>query len=117
MDMASTPRLAPRSSVMLMAAVWRDDQAAASQHRVVNLSAAGIALAGGADLREGMTVAVSIGMIEHVGAQVVWVRAGQAGLHFHVPIDLAAARKRRAGGALPAPRAGWIDSLRDAYNR
>ncbi len=61
---------------------------------------------------------VTIGQVEQEPADVVWVRAGLAGLKFHSPIDVARARLRRvAGQPAAAPAAGWLAELNDPYAR
>lgn len=61
-------------------------------------------------------VVIAIGKIEHVAADVVWVRAGLAGLRFHEPIDLILARTRRSAGHVTVPpSAGWMAALNDPY--
>ena len=106
----------PRTSVMLTTHVFTMGAAEPSTHRVINLSATGVCIAQPAGLQPDTIVAVSIGQIDHAAADIVWVRGGLAGLKFRRPIDLAAARTRRASGSvMAAPGAGWLGDLTDAY--
>lgn len=107
----------PRTSVMLTAHLLQPD-GTASQHRVVNISATGLCVGQASALSAGMTVLASVGEVDHVPADLVWVRAGNAGLAFRSPIDLAAARRRRpADAARKSPSTGWLVGIDDAYRR
>ena len=113
----TAPR-SPRTSVMLRAHIFAMGADAPSDHRVVNLSDTGLCIAGPGTLKPDTIVVVSIGRIDHQPADVVWVRAGQAGLKFHRAIDLAAARARSTTtGPLTPPAAGWMADLRSPYRR
>ena len=102
---------------MLSAEVFRVDRDGASQHRVTNISETGVCITQAGDLVAGRTVVVvAIGSIAPTPANVAWVRSGLAGLSFQKPIDVPAARRRRANGvALPAPAAGWLAELNSPY--
>ena len=116
MDKKPASSRIPRSSVMLTAHLFRAGQPGASQHRVVNMSEVGLCVGQAADLDPGSAVVVDIGQVEHVPADVVWVRNENAGLRFHDPIDLKAARLRRKGDSAP-PTSGWLADLNSAYRR
>lgn len=118
-DMAHRPPAlrADRKSVILRAEIFRMGEAEPTLHRVLNLSATGLCIAAPAGLTPKAAVVVSIGQVEQVSADTVWVRNGTAGLRFHEPVDLAAARKPRSGGARPAPAAGWLAELNSPYDR
>lgn len=106
----------PRTSVMLRAQLFRVGDSASSDHRVVNVSETGLCIAQVADLAVDTIVVVTIGQVEHAPADVIWVEAGLAGLSFHTPIDLAAARMRRArSSAVSPPAAGWMAELSSPY--
>ncbi len=116
MDSSVPLSRATRISVMLSADLFRVGKAGGSPHRVTNISETGICIAQPGDLEADSVVVVSIGRIEQVAADVVWVRSGLAGLRFHVPIDVAEARARRpAGYRSVAPSAGWLAALNDPY--
>jgi hypothetical protein len=118
---------APRAHVMLAATVEYFGGTLATRHRVRDLSPGGIRIDQAGPLRTGATVLITVGALEAVGATVKWVRDGQAGLAFAQPIDPEAARDRamiaprRSVSAKPhaaaAPRAGWIEGIRDPYRR
>ncbi|MGU3390180.1 PilZ domain-containing protein [Sphingomonas sp. M1A8_2b] len=109
---------ATRTSVMLSADVFRADRPGSTAHRITNISETGICIVQPAGLAPGNVVVLSIGRVEHLPADVVWVRAGLAGLRFHDPIDLALARTRRMAGHVSVPpSAGWLAALNDPYKR
>lgn len=110
----SSPRPA-RTSVMLRAEIFREGTRDATQHRVLNLSATGLCVAARDEFTPDSAVAVSIGQVEHAAADVVWVRAGKAGLRFREPLDVAAARRPRVGDAALPPAAGWMAELNSPY--
>lgn len=85
-------------------------------------------------LRVGATVLVSVGELEEVGATVVWVEGGSAGLRFAQTIDPHAARSktiiptgasatRGAGGdklgsqGAKAVSSGWVAGLNSPYRK
>jgi len=100
---------------MLRALVYRLDDSAPSQHRVINLSAQGARLGGAGQFEVRSMVIVSMGQVEHVAADVVWVQGDFAGLNFHAPIDVARARLRPRDVVMPPPTGGWLGELRDRY--
>lgn len=118
---------APRHSVFLSATVECFGSAAPTRHRVRDLSTGGVRIDQAGALREGATVLVTVGALEAVGATVVWIRDGVAGLEFNEPIDPEAARARAAvaprqtGARDSAPGAvpttGWVPNLKNPYGR
>lgn len=117
---------APRHNVLLSALVERFGGAPATRHRVRDLSTGGVRIDQAGSIQAGATVLVTVGALEAVGATVVWVRDGWAGLKFAQPINPDDARAKtmiaprsasvapqEAPGATPA--AGWMRDLRDAY--
>jgi hypothetical protein len=114
----------PRHSVFLSALVEPFGKAAPSRHRVRDLSSGGVRIDQAGDLRPGATVLVTVGALEAVGATVVWVRDGTAGLKFANPIRpedaraKAAVAPRRERDPKPAgPTAGWVPNLNNPYRR
>ena len=96
---ASAPPLqerSPRESVLLSAQISTFGGAAPTKHRIRDLSATGARVDQASMLSAGATVLVSVGLLEAVGATVVWVKDGVAGLKFAVTIDPDAARARAA---------------------
>jgi hypothetical protein len=116
---------------MLSATVERFGRGAPTKHRVRDLSTGGVKIDQAADLRPGSTVLVTVGALQSVGATVVWVKDGSAGLKFAHDIDPADARAStviapRAGSergrppvapAAPAPTAGWLGDLSSPYRK
>lgn len=75
-------------------------------------------------IQRGSTVLVTVGSLQTVGATVVWVRGGFAGLNFAHAIDPDDAKAKVAVTPRPvappargAPTAGWTHDLRNPYNR
>lgn len=116
---------APRHSVFLSATVQRFGGTAPSKHRVRDLSIGGMRIDQAAGLKPGATVLVTVGALEAVGATVVWVRDGAAGIEFAEPIDPDAARAKAALAPRPASArtpdtgatAGWMPGLQNPYRR
>ena len=107
---------ATRTSVMLSADVFQAGRPGSTAHRVTNISETGMCVVQPPGLTPGNVVVLAIGRVEHVIADVVWVRAGLAGLRFHEPVDLALAKTRRlAGHVIAPPSAGWLAALNDPY--
>lgn len=118
MDPAVPISRATRTSVMLSAMIFGLNRTAGEAHRVTNISETGLCVVQAGAIDEGSVVVVTIGQVEQAPADVVWVRAGLAGLKFHRPIDVQRARLRRvAGQVLAAPAAGWLAELNDPYGR
>ena len=93
-----------RDSVFLLAQVTGAD-GSAQGYRARNLSADGVCIDQSGEFAPGMTLTLSIGLVEKIEAEVMWSRDGQAGLKFAAPIDPALARKR-APKSLD-PKSGW----------
>lgn len=117
---------APRNSVFLSATVERFGGGAPTKHRVRDLSTGGVRIDQAANLQAGATVLVTVGALEAVGATVVWVRDGAAGLAFAHPVDPDAARAKAAVAPRPAtrpsaagvvPTAGWVPNLQNPYRK
>jgi hypothetical protein len=117
---------APRSSVLLRATIEYFGSTSPSAHRVRDLSIGGMCIDQAAGMTQGATVLVTVGALESVGATVVWVKDGQAGLKFAHVIDIDDARtkaaiapraeiKRPSSGK--SPTAGWIPDLNDPYRK
>ena len=102
-----------RASVLLMARIDGRDQ----PYRVMNLSKRGLCVSNASELQAGEVVSVSIGLVEGVQAEVVWVRGDLAGLRFAKPIDQEAARKRPPNLQQLPPSVGWTTRIRNAYGR
>lgn len=112
----STPR-EPRNSVILYARIDHVDRTV--EVRVRNLSATGACIENPGELNQGDQIAVSMGSLVALSAEVMWTSATLAGLHFSDgAIDLAEARRPRDRGASAAkPSAGWISNIQHAYRR
>jgi hypothetical protein len=123
------PERSERHSVMLSATIEQFGAPGIStKHRVRDLSTGGVRIDGAADFRPGATVLVTVGALESVGATVVWVKDGWAGLKFAQPVDPDQARAKaaiapvRAGApihkpAVTPPSAGWITDLDSPYRK
>lgn len=111
--MSIPPVREPRSSVILYALIEGAESAA--ECRVRNLSATGACIDNTAGLAAGEKIRVTMGTLMRLAAEVVWVKAPLAGLHFDQHIDLAAARRPR-GVAAAQPSAGWMGGMRNPYN-
>ena len=118
-----------RHSVMLSATIEQFGAPGDStKHRVRDLSTGGVRIDGAADFRRGATVLVTVGALESVGATVVWVKDGWAGLKFTQLVDPDQARAKAAIAppgaaalirkpAVGAPSAGWVDDLNSPYRK
>ena len=115
--MSDSPPREPRSSVILYARV--DHRERAVEARVRNLSITGACIDNPGELTKGDEVAVTMGSLQELPAEVMWTSATLAGLHFTKgAIDLAEARKPRDRGATAAKAsAGWINNIHHAYRR
>lgn len=123
------PERSQRHSVLLRARIEQfGSPGASTKHRVRDLSTGGVRIDGAGDLRAGATVLVTVGALESVGATVVWVKDGWAGLKFAELVDPDQARAKAAiapprAGALTrkpagaAPSAGWIADLDSPYRK
>ncbi|MBB5714873.1 PilZ domain-containing protein [Sphingomonas aerophila] len=122
---------APRANVLLKAIIEQFGGAGISAHRVRDLSTRGMRIDQVDVLRQGATVLVTVGALEAVGATVVWVADGSAGLEFATEIDPDQARARVAiapktdgsrhqpasSGSLPPVKAGWVQDMQSPYRR
>ncbi len=121
---------APRQQVLLGAQIAGFGRGATTRHRIKDLSATGARVDRAGMLTPGSTVLVSVGVLEAVGATVVWVREDAAGLKFAEPIDPDAARSktivsaghpaRPPAAARPAgsaATAGWVGTMASPYRR
>ena len=106
------PERAKRSGVIIKALI--DSDGRQSERRVRNLSVTGARIDPGADLTVGQQLGVSMGRLQGLVAQVVWVRDGQAGIHFEDEIDMDAARAPRGAGRA---QAGWMTDINNAYRK
>lgn len=118
--MSSNAPRETRSSVILYARIEAGDRAA--DVRVRNLSASGACVDSPGELAVGDSLSVTMGTLERLPAEVMWVSNSLAGLHFTAGlIDIAEARKPRPrDGAQPGgskARAGWMENLHHAYRR
>lgn len=115
----------PRDSVMLTATVEHFGHASPTRHRVRDLSAGGVRIDHAADFQIGATILVTIGALRSVGATVVWVEDGSAGVKFAQNINLEEARAKAAiapraikGARAPTatvPTAGWVSDVENPY--
>jgi hypothetical protein len=112
----------PRPGVMLNALVERFDGRQPTRHRVRDLSTGGMRIDQATDLRAGSTILVTVGALEAIGATVIWVKGGSAGLKFAHAIDPDHARSKAAIAPRPtapkvagAPTAGWTYDVRNPY--
>jgi hypothetical protein len=122
---------APRANVLLKAIIEQFGGAGISAHRVRDLSRSGMRIDQADVLRQGATVLVTVGTLEAVGATVVWVADGAAGLKFATEIDPDQARARVAiapktddgkgqpalNSALSPVKAGWVQDMQSPYRR
>jgi transcriptional regulator GlxA family with amidase domain len=95
----------PRQNVMLGAQICGFGARSRTQHRIRDLSRRGARIDQAGSLRVGATVLVSVGLLEEVGATVIWVEADLAGLRFADPIDPSLARSKTI--RLPKTPAGF----------
>ncbi|WP_179507700.1 PilZ domain-containing protein [Sphingomonas melonis] len=122
------PARPSRQSVFLTAIVERFGTRESTRHRVRDLSAGGMRIdqAEGLHVRE--TVLVTVGLLQAVGATVVWIDKGWAGIKFAVDVNPDEARGKAAlspqnikvpAGTTPmvVPSAGWITDLSTPYRK
>lgn len=114
----------PRQNVLLSAEICGFDGGAPTKHRVRDLSSTGARVDHAGSFRVGATVLISVGVLDHIGATVMWVRDDSAGLRFAEPIDPEAARSKAlvSNAQKPAPPrgspgAGWIFDLNDPHRK
>jgi hypothetical protein len=72
----------PRQSAFLSATLDRFRSADTMKHRVRDLSGQGMRIDQAAGLQGGATVLVTVGQLEAVGATIVWIKEGAAGVKF-----------------------------------
>lgn len=111
----------PRQNVLLGAEISGFGGGTPTKHRVRDLSRTGARVDRAGSLKVGSTVLVSVGVLDQVGATVVWVKGDSAGLKFAEPIDPEAARSKTlvAPAHKPAEEggAGWIFDLNSPYKK
>ena len=119
------PRM-PRQQVLLGAEICGFGGGEPTKHRIKDLSVSGARVDKADTLRPGATVLVSVGVLKAVGATVIWVKDGLAGLRFAETIDpdaarskalIAPAKPRPAVGADRGASAGWVQDLNNPYRR
>jgi hypothetical protein len=123
-----TPRM-PRQQVLLGAEICGFGGGEPSKHRIKDLSVSGAKVDKADTLRPGATVLVSVGVLKAVGATVIWVKDGLAGLRFAESIDPDAARSKTIVASASAPpsrpalaldrgvSAGWVQERTSPYRR
>lgn len=98
MSVADTPSILKqrnvRHQVLLGAEISQFGGEPPTKHRIKDLSVSGARVDRATRLKPGSTVIVSVGILEAVGATVIWVKDGAAGLKFAEPIDLDEARSK-----------------------
>jgi hypothetical protein len=123
----TTSQREPRQSVFLSTTLERFGSAETTKHRVRDLSSQGMRIDLAAGLQVGATVLVAVGQLEAVGATIVWVKDGSAGVKFAKTIDPDQAR----GKAAVRPKthtatnqqkqlgvtAGWVADLNNPYRK
>lgn len=117
----------PRQRVFLSTTLKCFGNADTTKHRVRDLSPQGMRIDQAAGLQVGTTVLVSIGQLEAVGANIVWINEGFAGLRFTKPVDPDQARGKAAvrpkAGISPRQEKqrgatmGWVADLEDPYRK
>jgi hypothetical protein len=117
----------PRQSVFLTSTLERFGSAETTKHRVRDLSSKGMRINSTAGLKVGATVLVSIGLLETVGATIVWIKGDSAGLRFAKAVDPDQARGKAAvrpkAGVSPGQERqggatiGWVANLDDPYRK
>lgn len=124
---APAPRVA-RQNVFLSATLERFGSSVPTKHRVRDLSSGGMRIDQVDRLTPGATVLVTVGLLEAVGATVVWVQDGWAGLRFAANVSTDEARAKSAvapkkpgtqqrPAAEVIPTAGWIGDLSSPYRK
>ena len=109
---------------MLSAIVERFGGEEPTEHRVRDLSTIGVRIDQAAGIPVGATVLVSVGRLQAIGATVVWVKDGSAGLKFAHSIDPDDARAKAVIAPTPTDvqprdpiRAGWVRDLSSPYRK
>lgn len=117
----------PRQSVFLSTTLERFGSGGTTKHRVRDLSPGGMRIDLAESLQAGATVLVAVGQLEAIGATIVWVKEGSAGIKFAKAIDPDKARGkaavRRTADIVPnqqkqrGPTAGWVVALNNPYQK
>ncbi len=120
-----------RESVLLAAEVSRFGVKDVTKHRLRDLSSRGAKIDKADALRCGETVLVTVGSLAAIGATVMWVTDGAAGLQFFEPIEPDAARSKtfvktslpnrdpqpsRPSSQREIQLAGWLADLESTYD-
>ena len=120
-----------RESVLLAAEVSRFGISNVTKHRLRDLSPHGARIDQADALRRGETILVTVGSLAAIGATVMWVANGAAGLKFFEPIDPDAARSKtfvktslpnrdpqpsRPSSQRETQLAGWLAELESSYD-
>ena len=104
-DATPTANREMRESVLLAAEITRFSSSAITRHRLRDLSPNGAKLDKADALRRGETVLITVGSLAAIGAIVMWVAEGAAGVQFFETIDPAAARAKTIVNNIPTGRA------------
>lgn len=107
---AIPPEREKRSGVIIRAAI--DLGSRRVERRVRNLSLSGACIDQEGELTAGQHIRLSMGRLDDLTAEVMWVKDRLAGLKFDRPIDLEAARASRGAGLA---KAGWMTDINHAY--
>lgn len=120
-----------RESVLLAAEVSRFGVAVITKHRLRDLSSHGARIDQADALQLGETILVTVGSLAAIGATVMWVADGAAGLKFFEPVDPNAARSKtfvktslpnrdpqpsRPSSQRETQLAGWLADLESSYD-
>lgn len=126
-DDHATSQREPRQSVFLSTTLERFGSAEMTKHRVRDLSSRGMRIDQAAGLQVGATVLVAVGQIDAVGATIVWIKEGSAGVKFAKSIDPDESRGKAAvrpkANILPGQKkqrgatAGWVADLDNPYRK
>lgn len=100
-----------RESVLLAAEVSRFGKPAVTKHRLRNLSPNGAKLDKAVALRRGETILIAVGSLPAIGATVMWVDHGEAGVKFFETIDPATAMSKTIVKTTPSRRARPVKPL------
>lgn len=123
----------PRQQVFLGAHISGFGGETPTKHRIKDLSVTGARIDRAGMLKPGSTVLVTVGLLEAVGATVIWVKDDCAGLRFAQTIDPDAARSKTIipstsqfpspkppgpnDGVSRSPTAGWVRDMTSPYRR
>lgn len=84
----------PRQNVLLGAEISGFGGGTPTKHRIRDLSSTGARVDRAGAFKVGSTVLVSVGVLDQIGATVVWVEGDNAGLKFAEAINPDAARSK-----------------------